>query len=66
MFSQTCNTILVGRDGSAFDADVVLLNSLSCIDGDLIVGLVAILNAQIVILQINVQVGQDKLMGNVL
>ena len=52
---------LVGRDGRALDADAVLLDRLGRLDGDLVVGGVAVLDAQVVILQVDVEVGQDQL-----
>ena len=53
---------LVGGDGRAFHADPVALDRLGRVDGDLVVGAVALLNAQIVIFQVDVQIGQDQLL----
>ncbi len=39
----------IGCDGRAFDADAVFLDRLCRVDGDLIVGIIARLNAQIII-----------------
>ena len=52
---------LVGRDGGAFDADADLLVHFGRVDGDLVVGLVAFLDAEVVIEQVDVQIGMDQL-----
>ena len=51
---------LVGRDRRAFDADAMLLDRLGRLDRDLVVGLVALLDAEIVIEQVDVEIGQDQ------
>lgn len=56
------NTRLVGRDGGAFDTNRVLLDRLGSINGNLIVCLVTVLEAQIVVLEIDVEVGEDELL----
>lgn len=50
---------LIGSDRCALDADVVLQNGISTIDGDLIVGLIAVLDAQVERLQFDVQERQN-------
>ena len=50
----------VGRDGRAFDADAMLLDCLGRLDGDPVVGLVALFDAQIVIEQLDVEIGLDQ------
>lgn len=40
---ELLNTSLIGGDGSALDTDTVLLDSLSGINGDLVIGLVTVL-----------------------
>ena len=42
---------LVGRDGRALDGDAVLLGGVGRVDGDLVVGLVAVLDAEVVVLE---------------
>ncbi len=51
----------VRRDGGALDADAVLLDGVGGVDGDLIVGGVAVLDRQIVIFDVEVEIGQDQL-----
>ena len=50
------NTGLIGRDGGALDGNAVLLGSLSGIDGDLVIGLVTVLQTQVVVLQVDIEV----------
>src|SRR5206468_3060984 len=52
---------LVRRDGGALDADAVLLDRVGGVDGDLVVGLVALLDAQVVVLEVDVEVREDQL-----
>ena len=52
---------LVGRDGGALHGDAVLLGRLGRIDRHLVVGLVAMLDAEVVVLQVDVEVRQDQL-----
>src|SRR6202042_892553 len=54
----------VRGDGRAFDADAGGLDRMRRVDRDLIVGRVAILDREIVVLEIDVQVGMDKLVAN--
>ena len=51
---------LVGRDRRAFDADAVLLDRLGGLDRDPVVGLVALLDAEIEIEQVDVEIGEDQ------
>ena len=51
---------LVGGDGRAFDAHAVLLDGVGGVDGDLVVGLVAVLDAEVVVVQVDVEVRQDQ------
>jgi hypothetical protein len=48
-------------DGGAFHADAVALDRLGGLDGDLIVGGVAVLDAEVVIFQVQIEVGVDQL-----
>ena len=52
---------LVRGDRRALDADAVPLDRVRGVDGDLVVGVVAALDAQVVVLQVDVQVRQDQL-----
>ncbi len=52
---------LVRGDGGALDADLMLLDRLRRRNRDLILGGVAVLYRQIVVFQIDVQIGQDQL-----
>jgi hypothetical protein len=58
---ELLDPLLIGRDGRALDADRVLLDRLGGIDGDLVVGLVAVFQAEIVVLEVDVEVGMDEL-----
>ena len=51
---------LVGGDGRTLDADPELLDRVGRVDGNLVVGLVATLHAQIVVLQVHVEVRKDQ------
>jgi len=53
------DTLLVGGDGGALDGDVVLQGGVGGVDGDLIVGLVSVFHAEIVVLEVDVAVGED-------
>ena len=51
---------LVGGDGGALDADAVLLDGVGGVDGDLVVGVVAVLDAEVVVVQVDVEVREDQ------
>ena len=51
----------VGRDRRAFDGDAVFLGGFGGVDGDLVVGLVAVLDREVVIFEIDVEIGMDQL-----
>jgi len=53
---------LVGRDRRALDADAVLEDRVGRVDGDLVVGRVAVRQAEVVVLDGKVEVGQDELL----
>ena len=54
------HALLVGGDGGALNAHAVLLDGLRRVNCDLVVGLVALLDAEVVIHQVNVEVGKDE------
>ena len=51
----------VGRDRRAFDRDADLPGLVGGVDGDLVVGRVAALHAEVVIEQVDVEIGMDQL-----
>ncbi|EEY04764.1 NADP-dependent isocitrate dehydrogenase [Brucella melitensis bv. 3 str. Ether] len=51
----------VGRDGRAFYAHAIFLDGIGCIDRDLIIGRIAVLDRKIVVFQVDVEIGMDKL-----
>jgi|TARA_R110002003_G_scaffold111_1_gene9401 hypothetical protein len=55
------HSLLVWGDGRALDTDRVLLDGLGGVDGDLVVGLVTVLQTEIVVLEVNVEVRVDEL-----
>src|SRR3984885_1433376 len=55
---------LVRGNGRAFDADAGGLDRMRRVDRDLVVGRVAVFDREIVILEIDVQIGMDKLVAN--
>ena len=57
---------LVGRDGGAFHRDTDLLGGFGGVDGDLVARLVALLDAQIEIFQVDVEIGVDELVFDLL
>jgi hypothetical protein len=59
--SELDDARLVGRDRRALDADAVLTDRPRCIERHLVVRLVAVLDPQIVVLQIDVEIRQDEL-----
>ena len=50
------DALFVGGDRRAFDADAVLLDRLGGFDGNLVIGRVAMLDAEIVIFKVNVEI----------
>ena len=57
----TLNTLLVRGDGSALNADTVLLDGVRRVDGHLVVGGVAVWQAEVIVQALYVQVGEDEL-----
>ena len=60
--ANTFDSFLVGSDGGALDSDVVFFDSLGTVDGDFVVGGVAMFHTQIERVELNVQEGQDQLL----
>jgi hypothetical protein len=58
---ELLNTGLIRGDGGTLDTDTILLDGLGGINGDLVIGLVTVLNAEIVVLQIDIKVRQNQL-----
>lgn len=58
---DTFDSSLVGSDGGTLDTDVVFLDSMSSINGDLIIGGITVLHSQIVVFDVNVQEREDEL-----
>lgn len=54
-------TLLVWGNGCALDANRVLFDSLGGIERDLVVGLITVWQAQVVVLEVNVEIGVNKL-----
>ena len=59
--AEFLHATLVRRDGGALDGDAVLLGGVGGVDGDLVAGLVAALDAEVVVLELHVEVGVDQL-----
>ena len=59
-------TSLIRSDGGALDTNSILLDSLGGIDGDLVVGLITVLETEIVVLEVNVEVWVNELVLSVL
>ena len=51
----------VGRDGGAFDADAVFLDGFRGVEGDLVVCFVSVGEAEVVVFQVDIEVGVDEL-----
>ena len=58
---ELLDTALIGSDGGALHTNPILLDSLCSVNGDLVVGLVTVLNSQVVVLEVDVKVRQDQL-----
>ena len=58
------NALLIRCDGRTFNANTIFLDRVCRVDRDLVVGLVTDFHGKIVILQINVQIGQDQFLLN--
>jgi hypothetical protein len=58
---ELLHSLLIGCDGRALDTNRVLLDSLGSIESDLVVGLVTVFQAQIVVLEVDVEVWVNEL-----
>ena len=58
---ELLDALLIGGDGRALDTNRVLLDGLGGIESDLVVGLVTVLKTEVVVLEVNVEVGVDEL-----
>ncbi|CAI8207114.1 MAG: Uncharacterised protein [SAR116 cluster bacterium] len=54
-------TLFIRCDGGAFDTHAIFLDGICGIDGDLVIRLVAFFDAEIIIFQINIEIGEDQL-----
>ena len=61
---ELLDTSLIGGDGGALDTDLVLLDGLGSIDGDLVVGRITVLHAEVVVLEVDVKEGKDELLAD--
>lgn len=59
--AELFDAISIGGNGSTLDTDLGALHSFSAINGNLIVGLITLLNGKIVVLSFEVKVGVDVL-----
>lgn len=60
----TFHSGFVGRDGGTLDRDAVFLGRQGGVDGDLVVGLIAVRQTQVKVFQLHVNIGQDELRSN--
>lgn len=54
------DSCLIGCDSGAFDPDFTVFNGLSSINGNLIIGLISMLDSEVKILDVEVQKREDK------
>lgn len=54
------NPSLIGRNGCTLDTNRIFLDSLGSVKGDLVVGLIAVFETKIVVLEIDVKVWVDE------
>jgi hypothetical protein len=60
--AEFLNTSLIRGDGGALNTNVVLLDGLGSINGNLIIRLVTVFHAKIEVLNVNIQVREDELL----
>ncbi len=58
--AELFNTGFVWSDRRALDADAVLQDGIGRVNGDLIISCIAVLNAEVVVLQVDIEVLQDQ------
>ena len=54
------NAGFVRRDRGAFDSNAVLFGCIGCVDGDLVVRLITLLDRQVVIFEVDVEIRMDQ------
>jgi hypothetical protein len=55
------DSLLIGSDGSALDSDLVLLDSVSSIDSDLIVSVISVFHSEIIVVNVKIKIRVDML-----
>ena len=58
---ELLDSVLIGGDGGALDADLAVLDGLGSVESDFVVGLVPVLDAQVEVLDVEVEVGVDQI-----
>ena len=58
---ELLDTGLISCNGGALNADLACLDGMSSIKGDLVIGGVTVLDAQVKILDVDIEVGEDQL-----
>ena len=59
--AKLLDPLFVGRDRRAFHCNADFLGHLGAVDGDLIVGAVALFDAEVIIQKVEIEIGQDQL-----
>ena len=62
---ELLDSLLIGCDGGALDTHRVLLDRLGSIQRHLVVGLVTVFQAEVVVLEVDVEIGMDELEGGI-
>ena len=60
------NTCFIRRDRGAFDANAVFVDRVGGINRDLVICCVTILDREIIIFQVDIEIGMDQLVTNVM
>ena len=63
---ELLDALLIGRDRRAFDADAVLLDRVGAVERHLVVGGVTVLDREVVIVELDVEIGMDELVADVM
>jgi len=61
LMKTTLDSLFVWSDGSAFNADIVFKNGISSLNGDLIIGSVAVRQSQVIGEYFNIHKRQNQL-----